>query len=112
MGNLVGKLIIDEWFKMITFAGFVLTILALTVELRIDNIIIAGIGAALMCVGIAEMAMRPYAQKIALDSLNRPQYSISGRMRRVNAPGIAFYLLAIACATGVAARAFVLFGQA
>lgn len=112
MGNLVGKLLIDEWFKMIALLGFVLVILSLTVELQIDNPAVVFVGAGLFCMGVAEMAMRPYQEQIALDAYNQPQMKISGRMRRINTPGVIFYVLATLSGAGAIARAWVLIGQA
>lgn len=112
MGNLVGKLLIDEWFKMIAFGGFVLMVLSLTIKLQVDNPIVFCLGLTLLFCGVAEMAMRPYQQAIAYDALDRPVGTISGRMRKVNTPGIILYLLAAFSAIGLLARAWMLLSQA
>jgi len=112
MGSLVGKLLIDEWFKMIAFGGFVLVVLSLTIKLQVDNPLALGMGFALLFAGVAEMAMRPYQESVALDARDRPMWSISGRPRRVNAPGIIMYALALVSVACVIARAWVLAGQA
>ncbi|MGE8519720.1 MAG: hypothetical protein ACN6OK_05700 [Alcaligenes faecalis] len=112
MGNLVGKLLIDEWFKMIAFGGFVLLVLSLTIKLQVDNLLILCVGLALLFMGVAEMAMRPYREKIIFDNLNRPAGKISGRMRRTNASGVIMYIIATLSVASAIARGWVLLGQA
>lgn len=112
MGNLFGKLLIDEWYKMIAFAGFVLVILSLTVELQVDNPLVLFCGTAIFFVGVAEMAMRQYQEQIAIDSLNRPAFKVSGRARRPSPAGMVMYLLAAIATVAAITRAWVLIGQA
>lgn len=112
MGNLVGKLLIDEWFKMIAFGGFVLLVLSLTIKLQVDNPLVLCVGLTLLFIGVAEMAMRPYQERVLFDGANRATAKITGRMRQVNPPGIIMYALALVSVAGVIARAWVLIGQA
>lgn len=95
MGNLVGKFLIDEWFKMFALLGFVMLLLSLTVKLQIDNLLVTLVGSALLFIGVAEMAMRPYQEILRLDGYGQPNYKISGRIRKVTTPGIILHGFAI-----------------
>lgn len=95
MGSLIGKFLVDEWFKMFALLGFVMLLLSLTVKLQIDNLLVTLMGATFLFIGVAEMAMRPYQEALKLDAMGQPIYKVSGRMRKRTAPGIILYGIAI-----------------
>ncbi len=92
MANLVGKLIIDEWYKMLTLAGFAVLILALTVDLKVDNSVVALFSLSALLIGIGELANHRYVSVIQQNPFGLGAMTAHGRPRRVKPMGVVFWI--------------------
>ncbi|WP_313278147.1 hypothetical protein [Stutzerimonas balearica] len=93
--SVIAKFIADEWFKIMAILCFVVLMAALTLELKIDNILVALLACAGIFFGLAEMAFRPYREEIIEHPYGVGLAKLTGRPRRVNASGC--ILVAISC---------------
>ncbi|WEJ19315.1 hypothetical protein N0B28_13475 [Pseudomonas sp. SD17-1] len=96
--SVVAKFIADEWFKIMMILCFVLFVLSLSVDLRVDNGLVCLFSLSGLLWGIGEMACRPY-REILVEGLAGPGWgTVSGRPRQLNAAGIVLFLLSFAFA--------------
>ncbi|MQA53706.1 hypothetical protein [Pseudomonas piscis] len=93
--SVVAKFIADEWFKIMAILCFVVLVVSMTVDLKVDNALVGLFSLSGLLWGIGEMACRPFVSGIAPHPYQLGSIHISGRPRRVNKTGIFLFLLAI-----------------
>ncbi|MCF7557779.1 hypothetical protein [Pseudomonas petrae] len=93
--SVVAKFIADEWFKIMTILCFVLFVVSITIDLKVDNGLVSLFSLAGLLWGIGEMACRPFVSGMAPHPYQLGSVIISGRPRRLNKSGFFLFLLAI-----------------
>lgn len=106
MANLVGKLIIDEWYKMLTLAGFAVLVLSLTIELQVDNAMVSLFSLAALLIGIAELANHRYITALGPNPYGPGGMVVKGRPRRMTPIGGAFWVAGVIALGFAVYRAF------
>jgi len=96
--SVVAKFVADEWFKIMAILCFVIFVVSLTVELRVDNVLVGFFSLSGLLWGIGEMACRPYREILVEDFAGPGWGKLSGRPRRLNAPGLILFVLSVAVA--------------
>lgn len=100
--SVVAKFIADEWFKLMAVIAFFFLALSLTVELKVDNLLITFLSAGLMFYGFAEMAFRPFRTRLVQYDFGIGK--ISGRPKVVNPSGVVLMVIGFAFIAGAIYR--------
>lgn len=93
--SVVAKFIADEWFKIMAILCFVVLVVSMTVDLKVDNAVVGLFSLSGLLWGIGEMACRPFVSGIAPHPYQLGSVIISGRPRRMNKTGFVLFLIAL-----------------
>lgn len=93
--SVVAKFIADEWFKIMAILCFLLLVASLTIDLKIDNVLVALFSLTGLLWGIGEMACRPFVSGMAPHPYQLGSVIISGRPRRLNIAGFVLFALSV-----------------
>ena len=104
--SVVAKFIADEWFKIMAILCFVVFVVSMSVDLKVDNALVGLFSLAGLLWGIGEMACRPFISGIAPHPYELGSILISGRPRRVSKTGVFLFLLAFLVAILGCLRAY------
>lgn len=96
--SVVAKFVADEWFKIMAILCFLIFVASLTVELKVDNVLVGLFSLSGLLWGIGEMACRPYREILVEDYAGPGWGKISGRPRCLNAPGLTLFCISIGVA--------------
>lgn len=101
--SVVAKFVADEWFKIMAILSFLLLVAAITVDLKVDNPMIALASAAGLFLGLAEMAFRPYRVRL-IPNPDGGVLKAYGRPRQLNVSGCLLMIAALLFAAAAAYR--------
>ncbi|WP_296276615.1 hypothetical protein [Pseudomonas sp. UBA7530] len=107
--SVIAKFIADEWFKIMAILCFLVLIAGLTMELKVDNLVVVLASLAGVFYGLAEMAFRPYREEIVRNPFHGGYAKLSGRPRRINASGCMLTAIAFAWMCAAIWRGWVVF---
>ncbi|MFF3703918.1 MULTISPECIES: hypothetical protein [Pseudomonas] len=93
--SVVAKFIADEWFKIMAILCFVVLVVSMTVDLKVDNAVVGLFSLSGLLWGIGEMACRPFVSGIAPHPYQLGSVIISGRPRRMNKTGFVLFLISL-----------------
>jgi len=94
----VAKFIADEWFKIMVILCFLLFVMSLTVDLKIDNGLVGLFSLAGLVWGVGEMACRPYREVLMENPIGPGWGKLSGRPRSINLSSVILFVISIAFA--------------
>lgn len=97
--SVVAKFIADEWFKIMAILCFVLLVVSLTVDLKVENSLVSLFSLAGCLWGIGEMACRPYREVLMENPAGPGWAKLSGRPRRINLAAIVLFGLSLTAAS-------------
>lgn len=104
--SVVAKFIADEWFKIMAILCFLVFVVSMTVDLKVDNALVGLFSLAGLLWGIGEMACRPLISGITTHPDVLGPLHFSGRPRRLNKTGVFLFLLAFLVAILGCLRAY------
>ncbi len=91
--SVVAKFIADEWFKIMAILCFVVLVVSMTVDLKVDNAVVGLFSLSGLLWGIGEMACRPLVSGIAPHPFQLGSVIISGRPRRMSKTGVFLFII-------------------